>query len=125
MKDFIKLAQTNVAYNEQLKAKFHRGAASVLRKLIAKLGLAKGEYDLRHNQGGIAVSGEITLHTDRLYVQLSQSSTGLGFMWRSCKGRKDYTGGRNIWSSWDELIDLDTLASRMKQVAEGVTFQVV
>lgn len=124
--NFIKLAKTNVAYNESLKAKFHRGAAKVLRTLLPLLGLKKGEYDLRHNMGGIAVSGEITLHTDKLYIQLSQSAAGIdGFMWRSCKGRKDYTGGRNIWSQWDELLDLNTLASRMKQVADGVTFQII
>ena len=43
---------------------------------------------------GTAVSGEITLHGDHLYVQVSQSALGShsGILFRTCKGRKDYVG---------------------------------
>lgn len=60
-----------------------------------KLGLKKKDYDLRFNPGGCAVMGEITLHTDAFYAQVSAGSYCSPFWWRTCKGRKDFTGGRN------------------------------
>ena len=112
---FIKCARTNVAYNDAAKRQFHSQAEKMLRSLAVKLGYQADDFDLRHNQGGIAVSGEITLHSDRLYVQFSQSCLGpdYGFMWRMCKGRKDHTAGRNRWMTWDQLTDLDTVAQTM------------
>jgi hypothetical protein len=67
--------------------------------------------NLRSNQGGIAVSGEITLHADHLYVQACQPATGhdSGVMFRTCEGRKDYVGGRNNSASLDLLNDPDLL----------------
>jgi hypothetical protein len=58
-------------------------------------------FDLRSNQGGVAVSGEVTLHADRLYVQASQPTTGsdTGILFRSCDGRRDYVGGVNNFAS--------------------------
>jgi hypothetical protein len=63
-----------VAYDAKAKRLFHRHARAQLLKLAEALGLQPGEYDLRSNEAGIAVSGEITLHADRLYVQASQSA---------------------------------------------------
>jgi hypothetical protein len=56
-----------------------------LLALAAALGFGAGDYDLRSNEAGIAVSGEITLHADRLYVQASQPATGsdTGILFRS------------------------------------------
>ena len=112
---FIKCARTNVAYNDAAKRQFHSQAEKVLRALAVKLGYQAGDFDLRHNQGGIAGSGEITLHSDTLYFQFSQSCLGpdYGFMWRTCTGRKDYTGGPNRWMKWERLTDLDTVAQTM------------
>jgi hypothetical protein len=61
----------------------------------------------------IAVSGEITLHADRLYVQASQPATGsdTGILFRSCEGRRDYIGGRNNFASLDLLHHPDELDS--------------
>src|SRR5260221_213980 len=58
---------------------------------------------------------EIVLNSDRLYVQFSQLSISAthGFMWRTVKGRKDYTGGPNQWASWQSVTDLPALALRM------------
>lgn len=113
MKTFIKTAMQNVAYNLEAKKKFHKQAEKVLRKLAKLLGYQKNDYDLRHNEGGIAVSGEITLHSNNLYVQLSQSVVSSGFMWRTCKGKTDYTGNRNYWTTWDQLENLEKLAATM------------
>jgi len=63
----------------------------------------------------IAVSGEVTLHHDRVYIQVSQPSTGhdSGILIRRCNGRKDYTGERNHFASLSLLDDLTALASRV------------
>jgi hypothetical protein len=65
-----------VAYHAEAKRLFHSRARSQLRRIATALGLEPGSYDLRSNQAGIAVSGEITLHGDHLYVQVFQSAMG-------------------------------------------------
>lgn len=78
------------------KEKFHSIARRRLRQLANELGLSSKDYDLRTNKAGPAVSGETTLHTETLYVQISQGFGGLGeVMFRACDGRKDYTGRAN------------------------------
>jgi hypothetical protein len=94
-----------VAYDPDAKRLFHSQARRRLLELAAALSLDAGAYDLRSNQGGIAVSGEVTLHSDRLYVQVSQPATraDTGILFRSCEGRRDYVGGRNNFTSLDLL----------------------
>lgn len=114
-KRFLALRQAGVAYDWHDKGEFHRLGHKILFALAQELGLKKGEYDLRHCEGGIAVSGEIILHTDTHYVQLSDCD--LGMMWRKVKSRKDYTGAQNIWVPWSVLPDLKQIAGQMKQTA--------
>jgi hypothetical protein len=61
----------------------------------------------------IAVSGEITLHHDRAYIQVGQfgMSSGHGILIRTCKGRKDYTGGANHFVALSMLDDIPALAA--------------
>ena len=94
-----------VAYDAEAKRLFHGSARRQLRELAQALGFGPDDYDLRSNPGGIAVSGEATLHADRLYVQASQPATGndSGILFRSCEGRRDYIGGRNHFASLDFL----------------------
>lgn len=106
---FINLATTPVAYNESAKREFLRVAKQMAIHLAVRMGLNEDHYDVRVNKAGIAVSGEVTLHTDRHYVQFGQSQPG-SFLVRSCKGRKDFTGGRNHWVKWEDLRDLDKVA---------------
>ena len=96
-------AYTDVGFSK--KAAFHSKGKAFMRKLAAELGLVKGSFDVRSNMGGIAVSGEITLHSDSLYVQLSESCMHRGgsLLYRSCKGRKDYTGGPNHFEKMADL----------------------
>lgn len=79
------------------KDAYHRDGKKFLRELASEIGLTKGEFDIRNNIGGIAVSGEITLHGESIYVQISESCmhSGVSIMYRTCKGRKDYCGGPN------------------------------
>ncbi len=101
-----------ISYDIDLKTQFHREAKRLLRQVAKALGLETGTYDLRSNQGGIAVSGEITLHSEQLYVQISQSCSmsGNDVLYRRCNGRKDYCGERNHFASAKELADPAGLA---------------
>lgn len=105
---FIQFAQTPVAYNEAAKKEFLRLGKQVAANLAQQLGLDKKDYDIRVNKAGIAVSGEVTLHTDCRYIQLGQfcGATDRGFLVRTCKGRKDYVGGQNHYVKWESLRDM-------------------
>ena len=108
----------SVAYNETAKASFHATARSRLRLLAEKLQLYRGGFDLRSNKAGIAVSGEITLHADSIYVQVQQScmGIGMGILVRKCQGRRDYTGGRNHWFPLSLLNDVNELAYHVRTI---------
>ena len=104
---FIQVAQTPVAYDEAAKKEFLRLGRQMAVSLAHQLGLCEDDYEVRVNKAGIAVSGEVTLHTDSRYVQFGQScvSNG-GFLVRTCKSRKDYTGGQNHYVKWESLRDM-------------------
>ena len=109
-----------------IKALFHSKGKTFLRNLAKELGLPKGSYDIRSNMGGIAVSGEVTLHGESLYVQLSESCVGgpgVGILYRSCKGRKDYTGGTNNWATIGNLKkyphELERFVENCKRLMQG------
>jgi len=106
---FVNIATTPVAYNETAKREFLRVGRQMAIHLAARMGLNEDQYEGRVNKAGIAVSGEVTLHTDTHYIQFSQSWNGK-FLVRSCKGRKDYTGGCNHFVNWESLRDLDKVA---------------
>ena len=80
-------------YNEERKKAYKTEALRWLRAIAKRLELNKKDYDIRFNPGGIAVSGEATLHHEKVYIQTSET----GIMWRTCDGRKDYIGGPNRW----------------------------
>ena len=107
----------SIAYDPDRKVSFHREARRLMRQLVNALALPKDSYDIRSNKGGIAVSGEITLHGEFIYVQVSQSCLGDGHevLFRRCNGRKDYCGEQNHFASADELSDPQCLAGIMRR----------
>jgi hypothetical protein len=107
-----------VAYHKWPKRDFHLAARRQLRRLAEALGLPPGTYAIRNNAGGMAVSGEIILHAERIYVHVSQPATGhdTGVMFRTCAGRKDTYGGPNNFASLDLLNTPAELASRIREV---------
>lgn len=108
------LARRGVAYDDEAKRLFHAEARKALRRLADALGFASADYDLRVCAGGIAVSGEVILHSDQLYVQVSIGGYGLGeIMFRRVTGRSDYVGGRNNWARIDELLMPERFAERL------------
>lgn len=107
-----------VDYNEERKRRFHSQGRAKLRALAKALALPADSYDIRSNKGGIAVSGEITLHHDQVYVQILQPCLGggMGVLIRKCNGRKDYTGGRNHWLPLNRLADVNVLARYVRTI---------
>lgn len=81
------------------KCIFHKTAKRLLAQIARNsLRLLPNQYDLSSNMGGPAVSGEITLHTDALYIQVSESPFGpvkANVLVRRCVGRKDFCGEQN------------------------------
>lgn len=106
------------SYEPDQKRAFHAAARARLRGLAAELGFPPGSFDLRSNQGGIAVSGEITLHHESVYVQVSQPALGgdAGVLIRSCEGRRDYVGGPNHFAPLSLLDDVPALSDRVRAV---------
>lgn len=90
----VYLLSKSASYEEFMKAKFKREAMKYLRALATELKLEPGTFDVRFNAGGIAVSGDATLHHEKFYFTIGE----VGVMWRTCKGRKDYVGGANRWA---------------------------
>ena len=89
------------------KETFHRTWARNLRRLATALGLVKGQFTVRSNKGGDGVLGEVTLHSDTLYLQVGGSCCGPDkpdVMYRSCEGQKDYTGGYNRRTTPEALL---------------------
>ena len=110
------------AYDEAQKQRFHAAARARLRQLAAALQLPTSSYDLRSNPAGIAVSGEITLHHAAVYIAVSQSALGggMGILIRTCRGRRDYTGGPNHWAPLALLDDIPALAAKVRGVVPGL-----
>lgn len=104
---------SGASYDERKKNIYRNLGRKLLKRLVEIMGLQKGEYDLRWNPGGIAVSGDHTLHTDWFYLSLDDNLGSGWFYYRTVKGRKDYSGGPNIIVTWQNLLehDLEGLAA--------------
>lgn len=91
------------SYNDANKQKFRKYALKLLRELRK---LLQVDADVRFNPGGIAVSGDAILHSDVVYVTFNADAIcGLGILYRTCEGRKDYSGGRNNFFHLSRLPD--------------------
>lgn len=111
------LALRGVAYDEPAKRLFHSEGRAALRRLAEALGLEEGSFDIRSNKAGPAVSGEITLHGETLWVQLSIGPFGPDreVCFRKVQGRQDHIGERNHWASVRELVEPDRFAARVRR----------
>lgn len=96
----------------KLKQSFHNRGMRLLRLLAEEIGLVTADYDTRSNKGGIAVSGEVWLQSESLYVQLNQSPIvfhgtnnqgNIGFMVRFVTGRA--VGARSGRNHFHRLSD--------------------
>jgi hypothetical protein len=57
------------AYDGAQKKLFHRKRREGLRALAKELRLSPDSFHVRSCRGGVAVSGEIILHGERVYIQ--------------------------------------------------------
>ena len=110
--------EANTTYDDKAKLRFHNAARKALRQVAIALQLQPGEYDLRSNKAGPAVSGEITLHGESIYIQVSQSCMGprCGILIRSCNGRRDYTGGHNNFMPLNALHTPSAIAALARKL---------
>lgn len=117
---FVNLTRS-ARYNEELKEEFRKLGKRILTELADRMGLKKGEFEIRWNAGGIACSGDHTLHTDKVYVALHDNIDTGWFYWRTCNGRKDYSGGRNRIVYWTKFTGygLEPLADILKVAQAG------
>lgn len=122
-KKLTKLLNSDLSYKYEEKEAFHREGKRVLRALAKALGLAPGTFNVRSNKGGIAVSGEVTLHADNFYLQISQSCLGPGgeILLRTCKNQKDYTGGPNNFLPASALENIDKVCTGIKRLTNVPT----
>lgn len=119
--NYVSIANSHISGYVGDKVGFHREGKRMARFIAKKLGLKKGEFDIRSNLGGVAVSGEVVLHGDKIYVQLFQSCFGpeRGFLYRKCNGRKDYVGLTNRYMKWEELLDFDNAVEKINNEMEN------
>jgi hypothetical protein len=103
----VALARRGIGYDPEAKRAFHREARSALRIAARHLGLDHDQFDLRSNMAGPAVSGEIILHAEEIYIQISIPGFTYGreVMFRRCKGRRDYRGEHNNFCDIAVLVE--------------------
>ncbi len=107
------LALRGVAHDETAKKLFHSEARRELKNLADALGYDRSDYDLRSNAAGPAVSGEVTLHSNEIYVQVTCNGTGSDVLYRRVRDRRDFIGNRNHYAAMRELGNAGTLAQRI------------
>lgn len=111
----VTLAYRGVAYDPDAKKLFHAEARRALVALADALGYERSDYDVRSNAGGPAVSGEVTMHSSELYVQISCGgfSHNGEVLFRRCNGRRDYSGERNNYAGIREITSPGAFAARL------------
>jgi hypothetical protein len=86
------------------KETLHRSGKRLLLEIAGVLQLSPEAYDVRSNKGGNGVMGEVTLHSDHLYLMVHVGmGSELKVLYRTCNGRKDYCGGMNHYVGVPEL----------------------
>lgn len=96
----------------EAKSVFHRSGRAFLKAYAKQvLKLETNAYEVRSCEGGPAVLGEVTLHTDNVYIQLREPSFDptMNVLFRKCASRKDYMGGSNHWCHVLELLNFNPL----------------
>lgn len=118
IKKYVQLGYAS-PYNPEIKDQYKKLGRKILRYIAKKMNLTN--YNIRYNPAGIAMAGDHTLHNENFYLTLNTDCQSTWFMYRSCKGLTDYTGGSNQIMAWSKLIDMgmdafiDRLNSQFKK----------
>lgn len=109
------IMKQDLGYNESAKKQFLSKARSVLKSVAKELSLS--DFDISKNKGGIAVSGEVSLKTDGLYIQVSQClrDENLQVMYRSFDPQSNKHGSNNWMSA--EALETHSRINHIKKVA--------
>ena len=84
---------------------FHQRGKRVLRIIAKSLEIPDEIYEIRYNRGGPAVSGDLVLHSDHVYIMFNADHVCDWILYRSCLSRTDYSGGPNHSCTWKDLHD--------------------
>ena len=110
----VALLAEDLGYDSVRKHALHAEAVRLLRQLGKALSLPRTEFEVRWNEGEIAVSGEASLYTDRVWVQVCQSVYRLGdVMFRATTERGSCGHGQNHWARATQLADPVNLAEHI------------
>lgn len=117
-------ATWDFSYAATAKGYFHREGRRVLREVAKRLGLAPGSFTIRSNMGGVAVCGEVVLHSDKLYINLAAEGhpSNRTFWFRRVSGRpakrgERYFSGPNHHMTFGALTDLDEAVKHFQEAA--------
>lgn len=108
-----------------IKKAFHTAGKTFLRSLAKELGNA-ATARIGSCLGGPGVLGEVSLHSEKLYVMLFESDpqNGVRVLYRTCRGQKDATGGTNRYASMKEMSNSDaclqSFIANCKRIEAGV-----
>ena len=93
--------------------RWHHLGRGLAKTLAEKMGIPRGSYRVTSCKGH--PYGEIIFHSDWLYIQFGLSCFGgeTRFMYRTCDGLWDFTGGINRFMGFNELLDLDKVAEKL------------
>lgn len=61
------------------KRQLHRNGTQFLNAIADELGLSERA---RSNKAGVAVSGEVTLHSENVFIQIDHDENGVRILWR-------------------------------------------
>lgn len=101
----------------KLKKHVHAECVKYLKCVASLLGLAASEYTIRSNPAGPGISGEVTLHTDALYVQICPDQMDLGVLYRRVASRADFVGERNQWYAFVRLLNVARFVETLREVS--------
>ncbi len=121
LKEFIHTAKCGDLDNKQGRDRWHRLARRVVRVLAEHMGLERPEYDMRTDRGNKLFPGTTVLHAHGIYIKfvISSFSRDIGFMYRRCETRKDFTGENNHYMKWESLLNMKDTAQHLLQHARG------
>ena len=113
----LTLAIRGVSYDAVAKDLFHADGRRAMRNLAHALTLPEGSYTIRSNRSDPSVSGEITLHGEEVWVQLSLGALGPEneVSFRRVRGQHDLLGDRRRFAAIRELLNPARFADHLRR----------
>lgn len=119
IKRFIYLT-SHSCFIPPLKQEYKNLGRRILKYIAQEMALKEGEYEIRWNPGGIAVSGDHILHTQNVYLALHDNLGTGWFYYRRCEGLRDFSGGTNQIVHWKDIENgLEPLIEALKIMHVG------